>query len=133
MADVTVKRLDELPAFGQGVFIAARELGVSSFGINVERWPPNHAGHPEHDELGSGQDEVYFVLEGSLTLLADGERHLLEQDMFARVGPAVTRKLLPGDEGRDSAVRRRGARWDVRPKRPGVGGRQDADRRPRGA
>jgi hypothetical protein len=40
MADLTVKRLDELPAFGQGLFIAVREaLGVSSLGINVERWP----------------------------------------------------------------------------------------------
>lgn len=100
MADVTVKRLDELPAFGQGVFIAGREaLGVSSFGINVERWPPNNPGHPSHDELESGQEEVYFVLEGSMTLLADGEEHPLEKDMLARVGPGVTRKLLPGDEG----------------------------------
>jgi hypothetical protein len=52
MADVTLKRLEEFPAFGKGVFVAIRdELGISSFGINIERWPPNATDHPEHDEL----------------------------------------------------------------------------------
>jgi glyoxylate utilization-related uncharacterized protein len=100
MPDVTIKRLDELPAHGQGVFIAARDaLGVSSFGINIERWPPNDTGHPEHDELESGQEEVYFVVEGSATLIVDGEEHLLDRLMFARVGAASRRKIISGPHG----------------------------------
>lgn len=100
MADVTVGGLDDFPAFGRGTFIRVREgLGVSSFGINVERWPPNSPHYPEHDELTVGQEEVYTALEGSATLVVDDERHELRPGVFARVGPAARRKVLPGEEG----------------------------------
>ena len=44
MADVTVKHIDELDsAEGKGRFFFARKgLGVTSFGINVERWPAGY-------------------------------------------------------------------------------------------
>ena len=99
MADVTVKRLDEFES-NRGFFYRVRSgLGVTSFGMNVERWPPNSDMHPEHDEHQQGQEEVYVVLEGSATLRAGGEDYRLEPGVFARIGPGVMRKLLPGDEG----------------------------------
>jgi hypothetical protein len=89
-----------MDALGRGVFVTVgRALGVTSFGINVERWPPNADGHPEHDEATSGQEEVYAVLEGSAVLRVGDEEHLLEPGVFARVGPGVRRKLLAGPEG----------------------------------
>lgn len=100
MADVTVCRLDDFPSIGRGAFIRVRDgLGVSSFGINVERWPPNSPHYPEHDELAVGQEEVYTALEGSAILVVDDERHELRPGVFARVGPGARRKVLPGDEG----------------------------------
>jgi hypothetical protein len=100
MADVTLKRLEEFPAYGKGVFVAIRdELGISSFGINIERWPPNAIDHPEHDELDSGQEEVYIVLEGAGLLVVDGEEHQLVENLFVRVGPSERRKLLAGPNG----------------------------------
>ena len=100
MADVTVGSLDDFPKLGRGGFIAVRQgLGVSSFGINVERWPPNSPHYPEHDEREIGQEEVYTALEGSATLVVDGERFELRPGVFARVGPGTRRKVLPGDEG----------------------------------
>ena len=77
------------------------DLGITSFGINVERWPACSNGYPEHDETGVGQEEVYLVLRGSATLRAGGEEYPLEPGTFARVGPRQVRKLLPGPEGAD--------------------------------
>ena len=64
MPDVTVKRLEEFEN-NHGVFFRARAgLGVTSFGMAVERWPAGSKDYPEHDETRTGQEEVYVVLEG---------------------------------------------------------------------
>jgi mannose-6-phosphate isomerase-like protein (cupin superfamily) len=100
--DVTIRRLDEMSAYGRGVFVTVgADLGITSFGINVERWPACSNEYPEHDETGVGQEEVYLVLRGSATLRAGGEEYPLEPGTFARVGPRQVRKLLPGPEGAD--------------------------------
>ena len=103
MTDVTVKRIDEMDSLG-GVFARARaELGVSSFGLGVHDFPPNQTGHPNHNHLtmpeemahaNDGQEEVYVVLSGEVTLVADGEEHVLEPGTIARVGPGQTRQLV---------------------------------------
>ena len=101
MADVTVKHIDELDsAEGKGRFFFARKgLGVTSFGINVERWPAGYEDYPDHDHEKDGQEEVYFVVEGSVTVQAGDEAFELTLGTFARVGPGQKRKLLPGDDG----------------------------------
>ena len=100
MADVTVKRTEEFEAIFGGGFLRARAgLGVSSFGMQILRMPPQADGHPEHDHGEAGQEEVYIVLEGVATLRAGGEEHRLEPDVFARVGPTESRQLVTGDEG----------------------------------
>ncbi len=99
MADVTVKRTEEFePTFRGGMLKARSGLGLTSFGMQVLRFPPNAGRYPEHDHAASGQEEVFIVLEGAVTLLAGGEQHRLEPGTFARVGPAETRKLVTGDE-----------------------------------
>lgn len=101
MADVTVKHIDELDSHdGKGRFMFARKgLGVTSFGMNVERFPAGYADYPDHDHEKDGQEEVYFVVEGSLTLHAGDESFELTPGTFARVGPGQTRKIVPGDDG----------------------------------
>ena len=99
MPDVVVERLEEFEN-NHGVFYRLRAgLGVTSFGTTVERWPPNSDLYPEHDEHQQGQEEVYVLLEGSAILRAGREEHRLEPGVFARVGPGVMRKILPGSEG----------------------------------
>ena len=73
-------------------------LGVSAFGMQILRFPPEATRYPEHDHAHDGQEEVYLVLEGRATLIVGGEEHELEPGMFARVGPRETRKLLTGPE-----------------------------------
>jgi glyoxylate utilization-related uncharacterized protein len=101
MADVQVKRFDELPSYAdQGQFVfAGKGLGISSFGINVLRLPAGWADYPEHDETKTGQEEVYVVTAGSATLHAAGTTWNLTPGSIARVGPAEKRKIVPGPEG----------------------------------
>jgi mannose-6-phosphate isomerase-like protein (cupin superfamily) len=101
MADVTIKRFDDLESYnGEGRFrYAAKTLGVSSFGMNVLHLPPQWSDYPDHDHTKDGQEEVYLVLEGNARLKAGDETFTLEPGLFARVGPSQKRKILPGPKG----------------------------------
>ena len=68
-----------------------RELGGSSFGINFIMLQPGQRGRVHAHER---QEEVYLVLGGELTLIVEGEEHLLGPDRAARVGPTVRRQLV---------------------------------------
>ncbi len=68
-----------------------RDLGISSFGMNLIRLAPGQRGRVHAHER---QEEVYLVLDGELTLIIDGEEHVLGPDDVARVGPARRRQLV---------------------------------------
>jgi mannose-6-phosphate isomerase-like protein (cupin superfamily) len=100
MAGYTVKRIDEMEGIFRGAFKRVRaELGVESFGMQIIDMPPNYDGYPEHDHAEDGQEEVYLTLSGGGELEIEGERHPLDEDHAARVGPGVKRKVWPGEEG----------------------------------
>ncbi len=100
MADVTVRRTEDFEATFRGGMLRARAgLGLTSFGMQIIRFPPHADRYPEHDHAQDGQEEVYTVLEGEATLRAGGEEHTLEPGVFARVGPSETRKLVTGEQG----------------------------------
>jgi uncharacterized cupin superfamily protein len=99
MSVISVKRVEEFDSPNGGGFCRARaSLGVTSFGMQVENFPPHFEHFPEHDHKADGQEEVYTALSGSATLHADGETHHLVAGVFARVGPGVMRKITTGDE-----------------------------------
>lgn len=97
MADVTVKRLDEMESIWGGSFVRARaSLEASSFGMNIwnvpagwESWEHSHAEPPVTDN----EEEVYTVLSGKATLHVGGQQHELAPGVFARVGPNEKRRL----------------------------------------
>src|SRR3569623_3515299 len=99
MADVTVKRTEDFePTFHGGMLKARAGLGVTSFGMQILRFPPNADRYPEHDHSEDGQEEVFTVLEGEVTLAVGGEEHRLVPGVFARVGPGERRKLATDDQ-----------------------------------
>ena len=101
MADVTIKRFDELESYkGEGRFsYAGKTLGVSAWGMNLLRLPAGWSDYPDHDHAKDGQEEVYVVLEGDATMQAGTESFHLERGMMARVGPGEKRKITPGSSG----------------------------------
>jgi uncharacterized cupin superfamily protein len=96
----THKRIEELPSINHGaVKLAADELGVESFGLQVLDLPPSFTDYPEHDHREDGQEEVYVVLAGAAEFAVDGARFRAEAGTIVRVEAAATRKLLPGPDG----------------------------------
>ncbi|HEY5319106.1 MAG TPA: cupin domain-containing protein [Solirubrobacteraceae bacterium] len=74
-----------------------RRLGVSSFGLNQITMAPAERGRIHRHEH---QEEVYLVLEGSLTLLVEGEEMELAAGELVRVAPQVRRQLVNRGPGR---------------------------------
>ena len=100
MADYTVAKIDDIEAVVGGAFKRARAaLGVSSFGMQVLDMPPSTDRYPEHDHGEDGQEEVYVTLSGGGEIEIEGERHPLDPQTLVRVGPGVTRKIYPGEQG----------------------------------
>jgi quercetin dioxygenase-like cupin family protein len=101
MSDYTAKRLDDMEASHGGGFVKARaELGVSSFGVQVIRLPPDADGYPEHDHTHDGQEEVYIALQGGGRLEIEGESVELDgPNVFVRVGAGTKRKVYAGPDG----------------------------------
>jgi uncharacterized cupin superfamily protein len=67
------------------------DLGVSTFGLNLLRLEPGERSRI-HRHLH--QEEVYLVLEGTLTLSIEGEERDLRAGELARVAPDVRRQLV---------------------------------------
>ncbi len=67
-----------------------RQLGVSSFGINMIVLAPGERGRIHSHER---QEEVYLVLEGELTLLVEAEPTVLGPDSAVRVAPGLRRQI----------------------------------------
>jgi quercetin dioxygenase-like cupin family protein len=94
--DGTAKtRLD--PDTGERFLPLRRQLGVSSFGINQIVLQPGQRGRIHRHK---NQEEVYLVLEGTLTLLIEGERTELAIGEVMRVAPQVRRQLVNRGPGR---------------------------------
>jgi mannose-6-phosphate isomerase-like protein (cupin superfamily) len=73
-------------------FVALRrQLGVSSFGLNQIVLRPGERGRI-HRHLH--QEEVYLVLEGTLTLSVEGAETELETGQLVRVAPDLRRQLV---------------------------------------
>ncbi len=99
MADVTVKHMDDLEGYQDQFLYVGKGLGVTAWGMNLLRMPPGWPDYPEHDHAADGQEEVYVVISGDATLQAEEKSWRLEPGMFARVGPAQKRKIVPGERG----------------------------------
>lgn len=73
--------------------IPVREhLGIHAFGINAYTPGEDGALIGEHDESGSGQEELYIVLDGKVTFEVDGEAVDARPGTLVFVGPASRRK-----------------------------------------
>jgi hypothetical protein len=86
-----VAHLDEIERRGRDIPVR-EHLGIHAFGINA--YGPGEDGTliNEHDEAGSGQEELYIVLDGKVTFEVDGETVDAPAGTLVFVGPESRRK-----------------------------------------
>jgi len=83
-----------------GMWFLKEPLDTDELGITVLELEPGGKGM-EHDETDSGQEEVYYVVEGSVDVdLPDADETVtLESDEAIRLDPGETRQIHNrGDE-----------------------------------
>jgi uncharacterized cupin superfamily protein len=83
-------------------FVPLRQmLGVTSFGMNLILL---HAGARGRIHKHERQEEVYLVLEGTLTLAIEASERDLGKGELARVAPEVRRQLINRGPGRSAIL-----------------------------
>jgi hypothetical protein len=92
--------VDDIEPGGPGgaVRFVRRELGVEAFGINWFELAPNVVGR-EHDESGTGQEEVNVIVAGSGVYRIEGEDVPVRAGSILRFDPETTRVPIAGPEG----------------------------------
>jgi uncharacterized cupin superfamily protein len=102
-----IKRREELEAMegsgGSTWRLARKALGETAFGFNLVEIAPGGQ-IPEHDESGSGQHELYVILEGEAVLRIGGDEHPAPAGTFASIEPALTRTILNRSEAPVTAL-----------------------------
>ena len=86
-----VARLDDIERRGRDIPVR-EHLGIHAFGINAYKPAEDGGLIGEHDEAGSGQEELYIVLDGTATFEVDGEAIDAPAGTFVFVRPESLRK-----------------------------------------
>jgi uncharacterized cupin superfamily protein len=92
----TIKHVDqfeEMEGSGSATWRLARKtLGAESFGFNVVDIGPGGQ-IPEHNHSGDNQEEVFIILDGQATIVADDAEHEAPAGTFCRYAPEVNRTI----------------------------------------
>jgi quercetin dioxygenase-like cupin family protein len=91
-------RIVEVAAFAGRRKPLRRALESSAFALNQFDSDPGFAGLA-HDEVESGQQEVYLALRGAGVLVVGDEEVALEPGRYVLVEPEARRQVVAGDEG----------------------------------
>ena len=85
-----VARLDDIEPRGRDIWVR-EHLGIRGFGINA--YTPGEDGTliSRHDEVGTGQEELYIVLRGNATFEIDGDTVDAPAGTFLVVQPEASR------------------------------------------
>jgi quercetin dioxygenase-like cupin family protein len=86
-----VARLDEIERRGRDIPVR-EHLGLHAFGVNAYTAGEDGTLINDHDEAGTGQEELYVVLDGNATFEIDGEKVDAPAGSLVFVGPHVRRK-----------------------------------------
>ena len=86
-----VAHLEDIERRGRDIPVR-EHLGIHAFGINAYTSGKDGVLINEHDEAGSGQEELYIVLDGTATFEVDGETIEAPPGTFVFVGPGSRRR-----------------------------------------
>jgi mannose-6-phosphate isomerase-like protein (cupin superfamily) len=107
VANWTIKHLEEIPDVlgdypGEMRMGSASELGTEQVAFTWRRMPPQTGGKGSYGHRHKTQEEVYFVVSGTLQFKLEDEVVDVEQGNVVRVAPQVARSVW--NEGPDDAV-----------------------------
>jgi quercetin dioxygenase-like cupin family protein len=92
----TIKSVDEFEEMegsgGATWHLARKTLGAEAFGFNVVDIEPGGQ-IPAHDHSGDNQEEVFIILEGQATIVADEEELDGPAGTYIRYAPEVHRTI----------------------------------------
>ena len=86
-----VARVDDIERRGRSIPVR-EHFGIHAFGMNASTRGEDSTLINEHDESGSGQEELYIVLDGKATFEVDGETFDAPAGTFVSVRPESRRK-----------------------------------------
>lgn len=88
-----------------GMWFLREALDCDSVGFSILELEPDGKGK-EHDETATGQEEIYYVVEGTaeIALTDRDETVTLEEDGLIRLDPDETRQIHNGGDERVKLV-----------------------------
>jgi len=97
-----VDDFEEMEGSGNATWrLARKSLGAEAFGFNIVDIEPGGQ-IPAHNHSEDNQEEVFIILDGQATIVADDEEHDAPAGTFCRYAPEVNRTIRNGS---DSTVR----------------------------
>jgi quercetin dioxygenase-like cupin family protein len=100
----SVDEFEEMEGSGNATWrLARKSLGAESFGFNVVDIAPGGQ-IPEHDHSGDNQEEVFIILDGDATIVANDEEHAAPAGTYARYAPEVKRTIRNQSNGNVRAL-----------------------------
>lgn len=92
-----------VPSEFGGMWFLKDELNASYLGFSVLELEPGGKGK-EHDETATGQEEIYYVVEGTVTISLDGETVTLDSEEAIRLDPEERRQIRNEGDRRATLV-----------------------------
>jgi mannose-6-phosphate isomerase-like protein (cupin superfamily) len=104
MADYTIRKLDQVPDvmgdYPGEMHMFADHLGTEQVALSYRRMPPDTGGRGSYGHHHQKQDEVYFVIRGTLTFKCGDDE--FDVDGGTAVGiPAATVRSVHNDTDED--------------------------------
>src|SRR5438270_6165509 len=105
MSDFTICRLDDVPDLFGGKYpgemrMMTTELGADQIAFTHRRMPPKSGGKGSYGHRHKTQEEIYYVISGTLQFKLEDEVIDVPAGSAVRVAPTVTRSIWndrPGD------------------------------------
>src|SRR5438270_11965008 len=98
MSDFTICRLDDVPDLFGGKYpgemrMMTTELGADQIAFTHRRMPPKSGGRGSYGHRHRTQEEIYFVISGTLQFKLEDEVVDVGADTAVRVAPGVVRSV----------------------------------------
>lgn len=95
----TYKRVNyrEIEPVSGGMHFLREPLESEKIGVTITRCEPNWKSRP-HDHTENGHEEIYVLIEGTATVVVDGESVEMENGDAIWIPPEATRQIRNDDE-----------------------------------